>query len=228
MVVERQSKEVMRTYMKHYSPEQWADYSRGTAGKRQVTEMKRHLETGCRMCRQSAEMWSDVLKLAQKEIGYRPPESAVRVAKSFFALSRAEERPSVAVRLATLVFDSLRQPQPEGVRSSSVAPRHYVYQAGSVLVDVWMERAGNGMPLSLTGQVLEKSQAAQKVMGLDVRLRVGNTDIASTKTNQFGEFHLELPSATASDVQLTIGDDRKIAVLIPMGFIGDAQEGNDH
>lgn len=210
--------------MKHFPSEKWADYSRGTAGERQAAEMKRHLETGCKKCRQAAEMWSAVLKLAQKEAAYRPPENAVRVAKSYFAASRVEERPSVVMQVARLVFDSVRQPQLEGVRSASAAPRHYVYQAGSVLVDVWMERAGNAMPLSLTGQILEKSKASQAVKEVDVKLRVGDADIASTRTNQFGEFHLEIPPAIGSDVQLTIGDERKIAVLIPAGLIGDGQD----
>ncbi len=210
--------------MKHFPSEKWADYSRGTASKREAAEMKRHLETGCKKCRRAAEMWSAVLKLAQKEAGYKPPENAVRVAKSYFAASRLEVKPSVVTQIARLVFDSLRQPQLEGVRSTGVAPRHYVYQAGSVLVDVWMERAGNAMPLSLTGQVLEKSKDSQAVKEMDIKLRVGDADIAATKTNQFGEFHLEIPTTIGSDVQLTIGDERRIAVLIPMGLIGDARD----
>ncbi len=210
--------------MKHYSSEKWADYSRGTTGKREASLMKRHLESGCKKCRQMAEMWSGVIRLAQKEGGYKPPENAVRVAKSYFAASRLEGKSSVVTQIARLVFDSLRQPQLEGVRSTSVAPRHYVYQAGSVLVDIWLERVSGSTPLSLTGQVLEKSKDSQAVKDMDVRLRMGDAEIASTTTNQFGEFHLEIPPSTGSDAQLTIGGERKVAVLIPMALLGDAQD----
>ncbi len=210
--------------MKHYSSEKWADYSRGTTGKREASQMKRHLEAGCKKCRQASEMWFAVQKLAQKEASYKPPENAVRVAKSYFAASRLEDKPSVVTQIARLIFDSLRQPQLEGVRSASAAPRHYVYQAGSVLVDVWLERASSSIPLSLTGQVLEKSKASQVVMDMDVRLHMGDAEIASTKTNQFGEFHLEIPHSAGSDVQLTFGAEPRIAVLIPMGLIGDTPD----
>ncbi len=209
--------------MKHYPSEKWADYSRGTLGKREAAEMKRHMDAGCRKCRQASEMWSTVLKMAQQEASYQPPESAVRVAKSFFAASRVEGKPSVVTHIARLIFDSLRQPQLEGVRATGVAPRHYVYQAGTMLVDVWMEPAPGMDAVNLTGQILEKSKPTQSIVDIKVRLKVGDLEIASTKTNQFGEFHLETLPIASPDVQLTIGDEPKITVLIPLGLIGGAQ-----
>ncbi len=214
--------------MKHYPSEKWADYSRGFTGKREAAEMKRHLETGCKKCRQASDMWTAVLKLAQKEAGYQPPDSAVRVAKSYFAASRVVGKPSRVTQIARLIFDSIRQPQLEGVRATGVTPRHYVYQAGTMLVDVWMEPASGSDPVSLTGQILEKSKPTQSLVNIDVRLHVGEAEVAATKTNQFGEFHLEILPIATSDVQLTIGDERKVAVLIPIGLIGGAQSPKGH
>jgi hypothetical protein len=214
--------------MKHYPSEKWADYSRGAADKRVAAEMKRHLETGCKKCRQESEMWAAVVGLAQKEPGYQPPESAVRVAKSYLAASRVKGKPSMVAQIARLIFDSVRQPQLDGVRTIGVAPRHYVYQAGTTLVDIWMEPASGSDPVSLTGQILEKSQPTKSIVGIDVRLRVGDAEIASTRTNQFGEFHLDVLPIASSGVQLTIGDEQKIAVLIPIGLseVGESRKGD--
>lgn len=211
--------------MSHYSSEQWADYVRGTAAKREKAEMKRHLESGCRECEHAAGMWTTVLKLAHKEAGYQPPDYAVRLAKSCFAMCRIEGKPSLVPRVARLVFDSFRQSPLAGVRSDGPSPRHYVYRSGSMLVDVWMKPADKADPVALMGQVLDQSSPVQAVKDMVVKVRSGDADISATMTNQFGEFHLVIGQATEMDLQLTIGNGKKISVIIPLRLIGDAQAG---
>ena len=180
--------------------------------------MKRHLETGCKKCEQTAGMWTTILNLAHKEAGYQPPDSAVRLAKSYFAMSRIEGKEFLVPRVARLIFDSFRQPQLAGVRSLGFLPRQCVYQSGPMLVDLRMGPASSSAPLALTGQILEQSKPSQGVKDMVVKVRGGDTYIAAAKTNQFGEFHLEILPTTGPDVQLTIGDDKKIAVLIPLAL----------
>jgi hypothetical protein len=205
--------------MKHYSSEQWADYVCGTAPKRQGAEMKRHLGTGCKKCEQTAGMWMTVLNLAHKEAGYQPPDSAVRLAKSYFAMSRMEGKEFVVPRVARLIFDSFRQPQLAGVRSLGFLPRQCLYQSGPMLVDLWMEPASSSAPVALIGQILEQSKPSQGVEDMVVKVQGGDAEIAATKTNQFGEFHLKISPTTGPQVQLTIGDGNKIALVIPAALI---------
>jgi hypothetical protein len=211
---------------RHYSSEQWADYVRGATPARQSAEMERHLDAGCAKCRRAGATWKTVLKLARREAGYRPPDRAIRLAKSYFAMRRIEEKQSIVPNVARLVFDSFRQPQLAGVRSLAPAPRHYVYQSGSLLVDVWMDPAKESIPAILTGQVLDQSSPAKAVEEMLVKLRSGGADLAATSTNQFGEFHFVLTPAARADINLTIGESDRTAVLIPLKLAG-VREGDD-
>ena len=212
---------------KHYSSEQWADYARGTAEPRLSAEMTRHLDAGCTKCGQSAATWTRVVELARKEPGYQPPAGGVRLAKSYFPMYRTVNKPSRLPRLARLVFDSFRQPQLEGVRSGAPAPRHFIYQTGPMLIDVWMDPAKESVPAVLTGQMLDRSKPGNAVQDMPVRLRCGGAEISATKTNPFGEFHFEVPRAAKAGLQLTIGEDERKAVLVPLKFTGEQISGDE-
>jgi hypothetical protein len=211
--------------MNHYSSEQWADYVRGSARQDEKLEMERHLELGCTQCAQAAGLWMRVQKLARKEIGYQPPESVVRLAKSYFDVYRNEGGPSLVPTVALLVFDSFQRSALAGVRSEGPLPRHCVYRSGSVLVDIWTGPADQAAAITLMGQVLDQSSAVQAVKDMVVKLRSKDADISATITNQFGEFHFLIGQTNKTALQLTLGDHEKIAVLIPLLLVGDAQAG---
>lgn len=213
--------------MKHYSSEQWADYVGAAAPKRESAEMKRHLEAGWKKCERAVGVWTTILELARKEPTYQPPDSAVRLAKSYFAMCRIEGKESLVAKVARLVFDSFRQPQLAGVRSIASAPHHYVYRWGPMLVDVWMESANESAPVALTGQIFDQSSPHQAVKDTVVMLHSGDADLSTTTTNQFGEFHLEFSPKPGAELHLHIGNDNKIAVLVPLRLIGVSQHGND-
>jgi hypothetical protein len=208
--------------MRHYASEQWADYARETAPKLQMAEMKRHLEAGCKKCGLVAGVWTTIAKLAQRESSYRPPDSDVHLAKSYFAASATEVKESWVPRVARLIFDSFNQPQLAGVRSSGPAPRHYVYRSGSVLVDVWAQQAAEPASTVLTGQILDRSTASQAVKHTPVKLRSKGADITMANTNQFGEFHFELGKASEADLHLMIGEDQAVIVVIPLRLLGSS------
>lgn len=212
--------------MRHHSSDLWADYVRGTASKREMAEMKRHLEAGCKKCEHLAGLWTTILKLARQEAGYQPPDSVVRLAKSYFAMCPMEVKQPLVTRVARLVFDSFRQPQLAGVRSTGPQPRHYVYQSGPMLVDVWMEPAEESAPVALTGQILDQSRPSQAVKNMMVSLRSGGEELSKTTTSHFGEFHFEYRQKPGAGLQLTIGNNR-IAVLVPLRLIGVSQPGDD-
>lgn len=103
-----------------------------------------------------------------------------------------------------------------GVRSAGLAPRHFVYQSGPILIDVQVAPARESAPALVTGQMLDRRRPEKALKDMLVRLQCGSTPV-TTKTNLFGEFHLEIP-ATAKDAgQLIIGEDDRTFV-IPIRF----------
>ena len=210
---------------KHYSSEQWSDFVRGTAAEIVGNEMKRHLTAGCRKCYRAVAMWTQIMEMARRERGYQPSESAVRIAQSHFAMHRLEAMPARVPRLARLVFDSFRQPQMAGVRSASLAPRHFVYQSGAMLIDVQVARAKESAPALVTGQMLDRRRPEKAIKDILVKLHCGSTPV-TTRTNLFGEFHLEVPTTAKDAGQLIIGeDDRRF--VIPIRFT-DTAAGDDN
>lgn len=202
--------------MKHYSSEQWTDYVRGAVPEHESSTMRQHLEVRCKQCGQAAATWAKVLKLALQEAAYRPPEGAVRLAKSYFVMYGAGRKQALIPRLARLVFDSLREPVLAGVRSTAAPFRHYVYQSGPMLVDIWMTPVPGSSSAEMTGQILDQGSPNQALKDTVVKLWSGSAHLSATRTNAFGEFHLEVSPSVPSDLQLTIGDDQQIAVLIPL------------
>lgn len=208
--------------MKHFSSEQWADYVRGAAPVADQKEMKSHLEAGCKKCKKVVAVWRTVLELAQKEADYRPPDSAVRFVKDHFPLGRPQGKSSLAVRVANLIFDSFRQPLPAGVRSLQTSTRHLVYRADRVLVDVRLEPAREATPVALVGQVLDQSSPERTIKDVTVSIYNGQNEVASTSTNQFGEFQLELGPEVEKDLHLAVGLESN-NVIIPLRMMGAAR-----
>lgn len=211
---------------KHYSSEQWADFVRGTAAEGFEQDMKRHLAAGCKKCEQAAAMWAQVAEMAGREPGYQPSASAVRIANSHFAIHRLEGKPARVPRLARLVFDSFRQPQMAGVRSAGLAPRHFVYQSGAILIDVQVARAAESAPALVTGQMLDRKSPEKAIEDMAVRLLCGGTSVTTTKTNIYGEFQLQIPTTVKDAAQLIIGEHGRF-FLIPLKFADTSDSDDD-
>lgn len=181
--------------------------------------MDRHLDSGCKVCGEVAGMWRRVFELAQKDREVRPPDGSVRFAKGYFALSRSQPELSRATRVAQLIFDTFRQPMPEGVRSSQAAARHLVYRAGALMVDVRFEAGGQKAQPFLAGQVIDGSSPDRTIKDVAVSIRRGMQDLAHTTTNEFGEFQFELGSLGRKDPELVLWVEAKDSILIPLGVI---------
>ena len=170
-------------------------------------------------------MWTQVVEMARREPGYQPSEGAVRIANSHFAIHRLEGKPARVPRLARLIFDSFRQPQMAGVRSAGLAPRHFVYQSGAMLIDVQVAPAKESAPGLVTGQMLDRRSPEKAIKDMLVKLQCGGTPV-TTKTNLFGEFHLEVPTTARDAGQLIIGEDDRF-FLIPLKFANTTDSDDD-
>ena len=120
------------------------------------------------------------------------------------------------VRKASLVFDSLREPLPAGVRAG-VGPsaRRLLYKAGRYLVMLRLERAADSRRLSLVGQVLDEGHPKKPLHELGVSVFRGRMTVGRTLTNGFGEFQLQADPAKNLRLSFEVPETRAFTVSLP-------------
>jgi hypothetical protein len=205
--------------MKHYGPEQWADFVRQVAQPELRMAIQAHLQTGCRECRQTASLWEKVWTVAVKEHLYSPQEAAVRLAKAVYVPQR-RNAPTLGERLAELIWDSMRQPQLAGVRSLTASPCQLIYRAGDYVIDLRVDSAPGSERFSLAGQILNSANPGKAVAQIPVTLE-GPKPVTVT-TNEFGEFHFDFDGGTA--IRLNVNLTEGGTVIIPVGSFGPRKQ----
>ena len=199
--------------MTHFSLEEWADFARELIKEEQRAAMQTHLESGCKPCSKALSIWMRVREAAMREEAYQPPESAVRGVKGMGAI-HVPTRTS----LATLLFDSSRKPITAGVRSASTVARQLLYGVGAYRIDLRMEPQMDSDKVSLVGQILNSTDPARHAVSVPVVLLKGRKVLAESRTNGFGEFHLECDLESQLQLQLVLpqGLDIKIPLIEPV------------
>jgi anti-sigma factor RsiW len=200
--------------MKHHASKDWIDFARGTLSEGQKAAMQAHLDAGCSTCHAEFTAWSWMSRFGRAESSNEPPAEALRVVKSAVVGRSPQKARSRMREIAELVLDSYSQPQIVGVRSTTLAPRQLLYRAGSVLIDMRLQTAGDTDRFTLSGQVLRSGENKQALRQVPVHLLSGTHELASTATNQFGEFSLEHEVGRDLQVSLEVSEERD--VFIPL------------
>jgi len=176
--------------MEHFSEQAWADFVRGISRPETIANIESHLASGCSDCTAAFDIWKRVHMTVTNEQTYAPPEGLVRVVKQEFAARYSPEPPQSV--LASLVFDTLAQPLPAGVRSGTVTARQLVYEAEGVTVDLRLDSQPQSNKISAVGQVLDKRIPRVSLSDVSIMLWTEKgLPLLETKVNEFGEFHLE-------------------------------------
>lgn len=193
--------------MKHFGEEAWADFVRNLVAPKVRMTMQQHIGDGCTQCEARLRMWQSVLSITREERGLTPPDDVVRVAKSQFAA--AVTRPKRGLRL---LFDSHLQPVTAGVRGS-VSARQFLYETDSHYIDLRLEPRRGSDRACVVGQVLNRTSGDRAAQELPVRLLEGTLPLATTATNQHGEFQIEFDAG--QNLTLLIGHEAD-AVILPL------------
>jgi hypothetical protein len=176
--------------MEHFSEQAWADFTRGLSAPAQTQGIHAHLAAGCLNCKSGQSLWGRMRKMALAESMYAPPENLVRLAKLEFAAKQEAQPEKWSV--ASLLFDSLSQPLPVGVRSAAVAARQVVYEAEDLTVDLRFDRSAQSHAFSAVGQILDRKMPKESLTGTSIVLWTPDGQLVATaETNEFGEFQLE-------------------------------------
>jgi anti-sigma factor RsiW len=197
--------------MTHFELEAWADFVRDVARPRDQRAMAEHLDT-CPACVETVAWLRQVVTLASADEQYEPPAYALRHTRALFAL----ERPRIVGRLprllGRLVFDSLAQPLPAGVRGPAGVSRQTVFEAGQYAVDLTLEQVQGAMQATLVGQVVSR-EPKRPIAAVPVFLIAGRTIVARTVSDAFGEFLLEYVPRNELRLQITVDEgERRIDI----------------
>ncbi|MFY9532358.1 MAG: hypothetical protein WBC04_12425 [Candidatus Acidiferrales bacterium] len=200
--------------MKHFKSQDWVDFARSSVSEEQRNAMQGHLDDGCEKCAKEFQVWKGFAEFAGREAAYEPPEGIVRIVKAALPSERPQESGSRITEVAQIVFDSLRQPQLAGVRSTHAAPRQLLYRAGAILIDMRLEAQSGSDKVSLIGQVLDSRESGKGLGEVLVHLLSGRNELALTRTNPLGEFRLECGSGR--DLQISLEVSKRKDVFIPL------------
>ena len=200
--------------MKHFSARDWIELARGATAPETALGMQRHLKEGCTTCAAVSRLWQRVAGAAARDAAYEPPGDSVRIAKSLFRV----RAPGFAPKAARLLFDSLREPLPSGVRSQTATARQLLFEQGRFQVDARLESGPVAGRISLIGQIVkqpaEDGGTRQELAHISVLLLEGERVMSIAHTNRFGEFHLEFEET--EDLRLWIAISSKSPILIQL------------
>ena len=200
--------------MKHFSTEEWIDFTNQVLAQSKHTRMQRHLESGCERCAKGLALWQRVRESAAAEVNYQPPAERLRVVKAAFAASGMASRREQEHGAVRVLFDSFLQPVLDGTRSAGTGTRQMIYRADPYQIDVQIEARPDGNRLAVTGQLLDLSKPEN--VGRDVPVMLSNRrgNVIRTMTNQFGEFRGEIEDN--GDLELSFTGPGEKAIVISM------------
>ena len=200
---------------KHFTDEGLFDFVRQLLPQSESKLMQDHLAE-CEKCNKLYNIWKAVAKVTSRERHYQPAEPSIRIAKAAYATRRRQSLIPMLAKMIPLVFDSFRDERPAVVRAGQIhAPaRLLLHRTRSLAVDLRLEVEG-GKRMSIIGQVLRSGQKSPPPAVADVFLIRGDTLLAQTSTNQFGEFQLQCQRQEGLNIYLDISGRPPLGIALP-------------
>jgi hypothetical protein len=141
-----------------------------------------------------------------------PPEVREELIERFEAYAKGKRHPGLLQRLvATLTFDSNLRPAP-GLRAATApeSQRQLVYSTGAADVALHVRPRPRDGLFDLNGQIFPADSAGSGTFG--VQLLEGTSEVATTATNDLGEFTFE---AVAPGVYEVLASNERVELRIP-------------
>jgi hypothetical protein len=192
----------MTDAVRHFDITEWADYVRNTVSSDQQTLMQAHLQGGCSKCERIKVLLSKFATICSREASYQIPRAAEQQVKAMIGLAKAPRRSALQRLWATLVYDSVNDPQPVGVRGTHQINRQVLFHAGDYSVDLRFEHEKGSASMVLVGQIANQKAPDELLANLPVILVAGNREVTRSISNTFGEFQLEY--VPESDLRLLV------------------------
>ncbi len=198
--------------MKHFNEELWSDFARNVVPEDTRVEMHQHIDSGCKKCAATLQVWQGVFAIASEEHTFIPPDGLIRIVKSQFAPRVLKASPGVR-----LLFDSNLQPVTAGMRGS-IAATQFLFETDDYFIDLRLEPRREADRVCLVGQILKRAGKERATQNIAVRLQDGQLPIAQTSTNQLGEFQFEFEAT--NQLCLVICQDPESEIILPLYGVG--------
>jgi len=197
--------------------EQLLDYFDGRLDRDAAASVATHLALGCGQCDGDRAWYQQLKVVAASDDSIEPPPWVLKRAVRLFNAPRVWM--NVGARagrvVASLIFDSLREPTLAGVRSSGVEGRQLLYRADDYSIDVQV--AASLSRAELTGQVLREGELMfESVAGLQLELMRNGGTIYSAVTNYRGEFTIPAVDFGSYDLRVDLNEASITIVGLPI------------
>jgi hypothetical protein len=192
----------MTEAVRHFDITEWADFVRNAVPNEGHERMLSHLQNGCSRCEKVKGLLSKFAAICKREASYEIPRFVEHQAKAMMGLAKAPRRSALQRLWASLVYDSLNDPQPVGVRGTHQINRQVLFHAGDYSVDLRFEHEKGSASMVLVGQIANQKAPDEILANLPVILVAGNREVARSISNTFGEFQLEY--VPESDLRLLV------------------------
>ncbi len=169
--------------------------------------VRAHLASQCGQCNADLAWYGAVKLIAAGDDSVEPPQWVLKRAFRIFQASPSQDRlVARAGRLvASLIFDSFARHAMAGARSADMSDRQMLYRAAGFGMDLQITSAERSRA-SIIGQILcEGEFAFESVKRLSVTLLSQGTAVASTFTNNRGEFSVTSVDRGEYDLQIEAG-----------------------
>lgn len=177
--------------MKHFNITEWANFVRGVEVGIDVVAMDQHLSSGCSRCGRMVAALRTTSALVSSDAAFEPPPGAFHRAQKILA-SRLPEKVTRLDRLVPrLIYDSLRESLPAGVRGRPRPNRQVLYQTGDFYVDLQFEEVSGARQVRLAGQVVNRTDPASLPGVAPILLKAGTRTVRRVAPNEFQEFQIE-------------------------------------
>ena len=186
----------------HFDITEWADYVRNAVPNERQERMLAHLQYGCSKCERIKGVLTKFAVICKREAGYEVPRLAEQQVKALMGLAKAPRVSTLQRIWASLVYDSLNDPQPLGVRGTHQINRQVLFHAGDYSVDLRFEHEKGSASMVLVGQIANQKTPEEMLANLPVILVAGNRELTRSISNTFGEFQLEY--VPESDLRLLV------------------------
>ena len=177
--------------MKQYQFQDWADYVRGVAGPERELEMGEALQRGDAESIRLCELAQKVRGSAEFLAGPEVPETVLNRAKTIFKRGERESMLRLPLAPMRLLFDSLLEAQPAGLRSGGALHRETAHQAEEYHLSLRVEQEAGTELFAVVGQLAMEGDKGGTVGKRPVFVYQREKLVARTLSADSGEFQME-------------------------------------
>ena len=116
--------------------------------------------------------------------------------------------------MARLVYDSLREPLPAGLRADAHAARHAVFETADLFIDLRVEREHDRPSMRLVGQLTHRADANRMMTVSPVLLLDRTAVVGHAVSNRFGEFQMDYPPGRDLRLCIAFAPDHRVEVSL--------------